>query len=162
MSNRMYSVFPRRNMRLRNVSHAHGALYPQVDFSSFRYVSAMIRKLKEVDAEAYKVVLAEQQSAWLARMLELLQDIEAHKTLLWIKRAPIAGIDLDVTKNMVDVLFRHVDRVLTIPVAAPKDHGNRLTGFRKETGWMARDVHVGIAMAVSVELQAYQQQKRPA
>ncbi|MHA1128397.1 MAG: DUF6473 family protein, partial [Alphaproteobacteria bacterium] len=82
LSNRMYSVFPRRNMRLRGVSDTLKSLYPQLDFSGFRYVSSMLRKLQEVDAEAYQVVLTEQRSAWLARMLELLEGIEAPKLLL--------------------------------------------------------------------------------
>ena len=162
LSNRMYSVFPRRNMRLRGVSGVLRSLYPQVDFSKFRYVAAMNRYLKAEDSEAYKVVLAEQRSAWMARMFELLQDIETTKILLWIR--PEGGSDLEhsVTQEMVDVLSSHVDNVLTIPVIVPENGGKGLTGLRKDTGWMTRGVHAKIAKAVSVELQALQPQKRPA
>lgn len=161
LSNRMYSVYPRRNMRLRGVSEALRALYPQVDFTSFRYVSAMIRKLKEVDGEAYNIVLAEQQSAWMARMLELLQSIETNMVLLWIKRESVVGVDKTVTDRMVDVLSSHVDNILTIPVVASKTAGVG-AGLRKDTGWMTREVHAKTAVALSAELLTYQQQKRPA
>ena len=162
LSNRMYEVYPRRNMRLRYVSGVLRTLYPQVDFSGYRYVSAMIRKLKEVDSEAYKVVLAEQRSAWLARMLELLQDIETAKTLLWIRPEGGNNLNHSVTQEMVSVLASHVDTVLTIPVTVPENGGRGLTGLRKDTGWMTRAVHSEIAAVISAELQALQPQKRPA
>jgi|LGOV01.1.fsa_nt_gb hypothetical protein len=162
LSNRMYEVYPRRNMRLRSVSAVLRSLYPQVDFSAFRYVSAMIRKLKEVDSSAYKVVLAEQRSAWLARMLELLQDIETAKTLLWIQPEGGKGVDQTVTEEMVDVLASHVDNVVKVSVAVQDTGGRGLTGMRKDTGWMTRAVHAKIAAVISAELQAVQPEKRPA
>jgi len=163
LSNRMYEVYPRRNMRLRNVSAVLKSLYPQLDFSAFRYVSAMVRKLKEVDADAYKVVLAEQRSAWLARMLVLLQDIETTKTLLWIQPEGGKGLDQPVTQEMIDVLASHVDNVVKVSVAVPESGGRRgLTGLRKDTGWMTREVHAEIAAVLSADLQALQSEKRPA
>jgi len=155
-------VYPRRNMRLRCVSGVLRSLYPQLDFTGFRYVSAMIRKLKETDSDAYKVVLAEQRSAWLARMLELLQDIETSKTLLWIR--PVGGdaLSQSVTQEMVDVLASHVDNIVTVSVAVPNSGGKGLTGLRKDTGWMTRAAHAEIADVISTELQALQPQKRPA
>ena len=162
LSNRMYEVYPRRNMRLRSVSAVLRSLYPQVDFSGFRYVSAMIRKLREVDSGAYKVVLAEQRSAWLARMLELLQDIETAKTLLWIQPEGDKGLSQSVTEEMVDVLASHVDNVVKVSVAVPENGGRGLIGLRKDTGWMTRAVHAEIAAVISSELQAMQPQKRPA
>ena len=162
LSNRMYEVYPRRNMRLRCVSGVLRSLYPQVDFSGFRYVSAMIRKLKEVDRDGYKVVLAEQRSAWLARMLELLMDIETTKTLLWIRPDGGNGLNQSVTQEMVDVLASHVDNIVTVSVPVPENRGKGLTGLRKDTGWMTRAVHTKIAAVISVELQELQPQKRPA
>jgi hypothetical protein len=149
-------------MRLRCVSGVLRSLYPQLDFSEFRYVSAMIRKLKEVDSEAYKVVLAEQRSAWLARMLELLLDIETAKTLLWIRPEGGNGLNQSVTQEMVDVLASHVDNIVTVSVAVPENRGKGLTGLRKDTGWMTRAVHAEIASVILEELQALQPQKRPA
>ncbi|OUS04433.1 hypothetical protein A9Q96_15945 [Rhodobacterales bacterium 52_120_T64] len=162
LSNRMYEVYPRRNMRLRGVSAVLRSLYPQLDFADFRFVSAMIRKLKEVDGEAYEVVLAEQRSAWLARMLELLLDIETAKTLLWIRPDEDDGMNQSVTQEMIDVLASHVDTVLTVSVGESNNLGRGLAGLRKDTGWMTRAVHTKIASVISDELQALQPQKRPA
>ncbi len=162
LSNRMYEVYPRRNMRLRCVSGVLRSLYPQLEFSEFRYVSAMIRKLKEVDSNAYKVVLAEQRSAWLARMLELLQDIETAKTLLWIRQEGSKNLNQTVTQEMVDVLTPHVDNIVTVPVDVSGNVGRSMIVARKDTGWMTRTVHAEIASVILAELQAMQSQKRPA
>ena len=160
LSNRMYEVYPRRNMRLRCVSGVLRSLYPQVDFAEFRYVSAMVRKLKEVDRDAYKVVLAEQRSAWLARMLELLQDIETAKTLLWIRPEGGDVLEQSVTQEMVEVLASHVDNIVKVSVSVPENGGKGLAGLRKDTGWMTRAVHAEIAAVISTELQALQPQKK--
>lgn len=162
LSNRMYSVYPRRNMRLRGVSGTLRALYPQMDFSKFKYVSALIPELRNVNSEAYKIVLAEQQSAWMARMLELLQDVETRKILLWIKCEKNTRLDQTVTDRMVDALSSHVDSIITVRVSAPCKVGMGPAGSRKDTDWMTREVHAKVAKAVSAELLTYQQQKRPA
>jgi len=162
LSNRMYEVYPRRNMRLRGVSGVLRSLYPQLDFSGFRYVSSMIRKLKEVDSNAYSVVLAEQRSAWLARMLELLQDIETAKTLLWIRPEGSQDLNQSVTQEMVDVLASHVDNTVKVTINASEDRGKGLNVLRKDTGWMTRAAHAEIAKIISEDLQARQPQKRPA
>lgn len=162
LSNRMYNVFPRRNMRMRGVSNVLRSLYPQVDFTAFRYVSAMLATLRREDSEAYQVVLAEQRSAWLARMFELLQDIETSTILLWIRPDTRAHADNTVTQEMVDALTPHVDRSLSISVQAPRDKGRSLPGLRKDTGWMTGAVHADVARVVSAELQMRHAQKRPA
>lgn len=162
LSNRMYAVFPRRNMRLRGVSEALKSLYSQVDFGEFRYVAAMLRVLRATDSEAYQVVLAEQRAAWLARMLELLADIETVKILLWIRPIGDVGMAMSVTVNMVKVLETQVNNVITVPVNIPESVKKPLTGLREDTGWMTRAVHSEIATVVAVELQSYQTQKRPA
>lgn len=153
LSNRMYSVFPRRNMRLRKVSNVLKSLYPQLDFSQFRFVSAMIRALKSEDTEAYKVVMAEQRSAWLARMLELLEDIETTTILLWIKPRGYSDFDQVVTQEMVGVLSGHVDRVLNVEINISEKTASNLSGLRKDTEWMKREAHAKIAKAISRELQ---------
>lgn len=162
LSNRMYSVFPRRNMRLRKVSNVLKSLYPQLNFSQFRFVSAMIRALKKEDAEAYKVVLAEQRSAWLARMLELLEDIETTTVLLWIRPNDHDDLESVVTPEMVSVLRGHVDRVLEVVISVSEKTAGNLSGLRKDTGWMTREAHAKIATAISRELQVMSIEKRPA
>lgn len=154
LSNRMYSVFPRRNMRLRKVSNVLKCLYPQVDFTKFRYVSATLRTLKSVDAKAYKVVLAEQRAAWLARMLELLEGIETPIILLWIKPEEVEQTDQVITREMVDVLTEHVDRLLEVTIGTSNKSAGNLSRLRKDTGWMTHEAHATIAAAVARELEA--------
>ncbi len=153
LSNRMYSVYPRRNQRLRGVSEALKSLFPQVDFSHFRYVSAMIRKLRNVDPKAFKVVEAELKAAWIARMLELLEEIETRTMLLWLVPADIDDSSQLVTEDMVAILQDKVEQVLKIDI--PKKTGKDLLfgGSSKETSWMTRSVHEKVAQEVTPCLQ---------
>ena len=154
MSNRMYSVFPRRNQRLRSVSEALKSLYPQIDFTQFKYVSAMIRKLKVEDESSWKVVEAELKSAWMARMLELLEDIDSKKVLLWLKPSgndPSNGL---ISEEMISVVSKKVDRIVRVDV--PEKTGSRtlLGGMSKETGWMTRAIHDKVAVQLTPVLEA--------
>lgn len=89
MSNRLYSVFQRRNGRLKEPSDMLQLLYPSVDFSRYRYVHNMLGKLQTTDDEKFKLVENELRLAWIARMKELLEAIEAPKLLFWIsQRSP--------------------------------------------------------------------------
>lgn len=152
LSNRMYSVFPRRNMRLRGVSDTLKSLYPKIDFSGFRYVSSMLRKLQVDDADAYQVVLTEQRSAWLARMLELLEDIEAPKLLLWLDVRGGDEMTKTVTPEMVEILAKHADRLLKIAIPEQQEKDSRFGVLKKDTGWMTREVHAQVAIKVSEAL----------
>ena len=83
MSNRLFNVFIRRNERLRGVSEMMQALYPEVDFSHYRFVGNMLNQVHDISPERFNVVAIEMRNAWLARMKELLSDIETPKVLLW-------------------------------------------------------------------------------
>ncbi|HSF92998.1 MAG TPA: DUF6473 family protein [Paracoccaceae bacterium] len=89
LSNRMYQVYPRRNQRLFGAGNALLHLYPEVDFSQFRYVHRMLWKLHQLDPDRFAIVMSEVQSAWLARTTELLEMIEGHKILLWLHHPSI-------------------------------------------------------------------------
>lgn len=151
LSNRMYSVFPRRNMRLRGVSEALKSLYPDINFDNFKYVNAMLRKLKETDTAAYEVVVAEQRAAWLARMLELLEDIETQKVLLWLM--PKNTNESLVNDDMIGVVSKRVDRLIKVSVPE-KRRADLFGSASKDSGWMTRSVHAQVADAVGPELVA--------
>ena len=148
LSNRMYSVFPRRNTRLRGVSESLRALFPDVEFDDYKYVPALMRKLRAMDEAAFRVVVAEQKSAWVARMLELLEDIETRKVLLWLDTMDGNKRRGLVTEEMVEVLRARVDRVVRVPVAAKR---GRVSGFAggRDPAWMTRGVHAQVATEVS-------------
>jgi len=153
LSNRMYSVFPRRNLRLRNVSGTLRLLFPTIHFDDYKYVPAMIRKLVATDPEAYKVVLVEQKSAWIARTMELLEAIETPKILLWITREtldPSVGV---LSKEMIDLVAHQVDRVVVCPIDA-KSSGNPTFGAgARGSGWMSKNAHQQVADVVSAAIQ---------
>jgi Domain of unknown function (DUF6473) len=89
MSNRLYSVFHRRNGRLKEPSDMLQLLYPTVDFSRYSYVYNMVSRLQVTDEDKFSLVEAELRMAWVARMKELLEAIETPKILLWIsQRSP--------------------------------------------------------------------------
>ncbi|MEE9453793.1 MAG: DUF6473 family protein [Paracoccaceae bacterium] len=152
LSNRMYSVFPRRNFRLRAVSDMLKALYPKIDFENFKYVPAMIRKIQSVDATAYKIVLAEQRSAWMARMLELLEDIETNKALLWLAPEKGYGDDCIITEEMVNVVAKKVDRVIKVEIPNKRTKDMLFGSSKKDSFWMTRSAHETVAKAVSDEV----------
>ncbi len=151
LSNRMYSVFPRRNTRLRGVSESLRALFPDVEFDDYKYVPALMRKLQATDEAAYRMVVAEQKSAWVARMLELLEDIETKKVLLWLDMTGSSRNRGLVSEEMVDVLRGRVDRVVRVPIVAKR---GKVTGFSgaRDSAWMTRGVHAQVAAVVSEAL----------
>ena len=89
MSNRLYSVFKRRNSRVRDTSEMLRALYPRLNLSEFRFAHNMLRRMYRESPEKFEIMSIELQQAWVARMRELLDDIETVKVLLWMSgRSP--------------------------------------------------------------------------
>lgn len=83
VSNRLYATYLRRNEKFREASEQLTTLYPEVDFSQFRFAGNMIARLEEVDPKRFGMVRLELRNAWIARMKELLTDIETQKILVW-------------------------------------------------------------------------------
>lgn len=152
LSNRLYSVYPRRNQRLRGVSEMLKSLYPDVDFSNFKYVPAMLRKMKTTDPVAYRIVLAEQRAAWVARMLELLEDIETKKILLWLAPENANDPDVVVTEDMIETISKHTDRVVKVTIKEKRGRDMLFGGKTKDTSWMTRGVHEMVADAISEQI----------
>ena len=140
LSNRMYSVFPRRNQRIRGVSEALKSLYPKTNFDQFKYVSGMLRHLREEDASTFKIVEAEMRAAWIARMLELIEDIHTKKVILWLRSDDTGTI---VDQEMIDIVAGKVDQLVTVDITAGLHRG--FGGGSKETQWMTRKVHDTVA-----------------
>lgn len=83
MSNRMYSVRPRRNNRIHAVADLLKGIYPEVDFERFTFASRMLDHLREVDPVRFRLVENEMKNAWMARMRSLLTLVETKKILFW-------------------------------------------------------------------------------
>ncbi|MBY8977577.1 hypothetical protein KHP62_17315 [Rhodobacteraceae bacterium NNCM2] len=98
ISNRMYTVRPRRNERLMKVSDLLLGLYPEVDFGEFSGVKGMLKRLEEVDPNRFRLVHNEIRNAWIGRMQRLMNEIDRPKILLWFAdHAPPERDEVQIT-----------------------------------------------------------------
>ncbi|GHF68590.1 hypothetical protein GCM10017056_44670 [Seohaeicola zhoushanensis] len=85
LSNPFYRVHPRRNDRFLEPLPALRALCPGVDFTEFTFVNHMLTALAATSPEGFAEVRAALQSAWTARMEELLGHFPRPPVLLWLR-----------------------------------------------------------------------------
>jgi len=107
LSNRFYTVHPRRNDRFICASPILSSIYPEVDFSEFHFTRHMLNILYGVSPERFAVVRHELQEAWIARMKLLLRRIRGKAVVLWLAdRPPPDAADLQMNPaNHSDPLF---------------------------------------------------------
>ncbi len=125
MSNRFYSVHPRRNDRFLRASTLLQALYPEVDFTDFHFNRHMLRQLRDVSEDRFEHVAGELRSAWLSRMKYLLGVMRGQTVLLWFAQAQptvlssaLEGDPLFVDRGMIEALR---PRVADVVIATPSD-----------------------------------------
>ncbi|MEX5728435.1 hypothetical protein Ga0609869_001788 [Rhodovulum iodosum] len=133
MSNRFYSVHPRRNDRFVRASPLLAAIYPEVDFTEFHFTGHLLTVLRRHCPDRFGIVLAELKTAWTARMRRLGERMAAPTVLLWLgERAPedagqgreLCGAPLLVDDGMLDSLRPHfADIVVVRPSAAARGEG---------------------------------------
>jgi hypothetical protein len=131
LSNRFYSVHPRRNDRFVSASPVLSAIYPEVDFSEFHFTRHMLSALHKVSPERFEVVRNEVRTAWSARMKLMLGHMTGPVLLLWFAdRAPqeeqestVNPSDLAdplfITRGMIEDLAMHADGY--VEVVASRD-----------------------------------------
>ncbi|PTX57277.1 hypothetical protein C8N43_1944 [Litoreibacter ponti] len=85
MSNRFYTVHPRRNDRFLKASTLLKAIYPEVDFTEFSFTRHLLTTLKALSAQRFATIEMELRAAWVGRMESMLRQIAGHKILLWLK-----------------------------------------------------------------------------
>lgn len=109
MSNRFYTVHPRRNDRFLSPSTVLQQLFRDVDFSEFTFTRHMLSSLAELDPERFTIVIEELRIAWLARMRSLLQEI-GRPVMLFLFSGETSGETLlgcdplFISAGMLDVL----------------------------------------------------------
>ena len=112
MSNRFYSVHPRRNDRFLKASPLLQTIYREVDFTEFNFTRHMLTALREMSPEKFTLVEDELRTAWVARMQNLVRRLGGRVVLLWLSdRRPdepdelAAGRDpLYVDRKMLDLV----------------------------------------------------------
>ncbi len=89
MSNRFYSVHPRRNDRFLKASTLMRTIFREVDFTEFSFTRHLLTTLKTLAPDKFEVLEQELKAAWQARMDLLLSRITGKVILLWVAdRAP--------------------------------------------------------------------------
>lgn len=100
LSNRLYSVHPRRNDRFTKASTLLRTIYNDVDFTEFHFTRHMLMTLKTVSPERFRIVEEEVKTAWSARMKILLERIGGAPMLLWVSRtSPERHVSLEDTNH---------------------------------------------------------------
>ncbi|MGC9370930.1 MAG: DUF6473 family protein [Paracoccaceae bacterium] len=88
MSNRFYTVHPRRNDRFLRASAMLKAVYREVDFTEFHFTRHMLGALRAVSAERFALLVDELKATWLARMRNLAGQLPGPTVLLWLSDRP--------------------------------------------------------------------------
>ncbi len=106
MSNRFYTVHPRRNDRFLRASSALKQLYEDVDFTEFNFTRHLLRHLQARSPERFVRVAEELKTAWVARMKTLVARLRGRVILLWLAdHAPMerdASLELAAEPFLVD------------------------------------------------------------
>jgi hypothetical protein len=124
LSNRFYSVHPRRNDRYLRHAQAMADAFPGVDFSDFVFTRHMLSTLRASAPAGFDLLLAEMRTAWLARMRLLLGRLPGEKILLWVEHemaGDLGAEPLFVTPDMLQRLDDLLDRVVHCDVTADLD-----------------------------------------
>ncbi len=109
LSNRYYTVHPRRNDRFVQAAPTLQALYPEVDFSQFAFTRHMLASLREAAPASFVRVRGELQAAWLARMSLLVRSCDCPAMLLDIRTGLMGALGSEpplIAPDMVEALER--------------------------------------------------------
>ena len=88
MSNRFYSVHPRRNDRFVHASAGLKSLYRDIDFTEFHFTRHLLGALLRKSPERFEIVADELRAAWISRMKLLLARLSSQTLLLWVSNTP--------------------------------------------------------------------------
>ncbi len=127
MSNRFYTVHPRRNDRFVKASAKLRAVYPQVDFTDISFTRHLLETLYKASPEDFAFVRNELREAWVARMRRLAGLIGNRVVLLWMAdRRPedpaeaLSGTDsLFIDRGMLDALRPEVLDIVEVVSERP-------------------------------------------
>jgi len=129
MTNRFYTVHPRRNDRFVGASTLLRTIYREVDFADFHFNKHLLSDLLTLSPDRFSAVVGELQQAWLARMRLMLGGIKGKTILLWFSARPPAdgsecqagdlGCDpLFITQKMVDEVTPLATKVVKVCASA--------------------------------------------
>jgi hypothetical protein len=91
LSNRLYTVHPRRNDRFLRASGILRTIYRDVDFTEFHFTRHMLDHLRRLSEDRFDIVRNELRVAWMARMQRVLSQARVPVHLLWLACRPPQG-----------------------------------------------------------------------
>jgi len=83
MSNRFYSVDPRRNNRFLRASKLMKSIFFELDFTTIQTTDDLLTLVAEQASDRMQLLIHEMQCAWVARMRSLIRAIDGTTVLLW-------------------------------------------------------------------------------
>ncbi|CUH39200.1 hypothetical protein JSE7799_01923 [Jannaschia seosinensis] len=120
MSNRYYTVHPRRNDRFLKQSKQLSRLFRDVDFSDFAFTRHMLATLQRKSPQRFALIEGELRTAWVARMQLLLSRLPGKRVLLSLEGGPDLGLGdepLFVNHEMMQALEPSLDKVVQCDVS---------------------------------------------
>lgn len=101
LSNRYYTVHPRRNDRFVGASHQLKAIFREVDFTDFHFTRHLLWHLRAVSADRFEVVAEELRATWVRQMRLLLRAARGQTLLVWLgaEAPPEPGRRADLSKE---------------------------------------------------------------
>ncbi len=106
LSNRFYSVHPRRNDRFVAATPLLRSIFREIDFTEFHFTRHMLRQLQARSPDRFEVVADELRAVWVRQMRGLLRELHGRTVLLWIgprpPPAPGRRADLEREPLLVD------------------------------------------------------------
>ncbi|QXT39691.1 DUF6473 family protein [Gymnodinialimonas ceratoperidinii] len=126
ITNRFYSVHPRRNDRFLSASAMLRTIYPQVDFTEFHFTRHLLNHLRKVSEDRFQIVRTELETAWVARMRRYLSSLAVPVHLLWLShRLPTTPVELTSAHNPLfvtgDMLAAVAQDAASVTIAAPEE-----------------------------------------
>jgi uncharacterized protein YuzE len=102
MSNRFYSVHPRRNDRFVRASARLKEAFPKVDFTDFAFTNHLLQTLRHADPHRFGDIVLELRQAWVSRMTELIGLIGRPIILVWLSDHTPNTVSLDSEPLFID------------------------------------------------------------
>lgn len=127
LTNRFYSVHPRRNDRFLEARGPLRRLYPEIDFTDFSFIRHMLATLKAHSLDRFALLHQELAQVWVEGMQEVIERIEGPVILLWFSdRSPDVLFDAPemdyepalVSKWMLEALAQDVCGIAYVPRVA--------------------------------------------
>lgn len=84
LSNRYYTVHPRRNDRFVHAASGLRVLYRDIDFTEFHFTRHLLGALQRKSPDRFEIVAEELRMAWISRMKLLLARLSGQTLLLWM------------------------------------------------------------------------------